>query len=451
MSEKQFDILDQHFRNAAEQYQPAFSEAAWNKMEAKLDEENRRKKPAGWYWWLSDGLIIATMLFMVFSLHNNNKEQVNAAKESQLKNEQQKAAGDKISVITNPAPTAADENKTATTIPASNGENKTATPSNAVIKISNARSLKRVPPYGDDALNAISKAGVRGKKVGSENLLNDGSLLAAGSNGADEKEKANSNSIKGQNNSFKDANDLPASEKAKTNAASNTDTRPVNTDALPVNKKQELAPPKEPASKSSRFFLYIGGGPEWSFVPGNSMGPVTATFGGGVGYSINKKWSIQAGLFSTKKNYGADGSDYKARPGSYYYNLTINHVEAYCNVIEIPVTVNYALLQHKRSTLFISAGVSSLLMSKETYHYDYERWNGTPAYAAYTYKTNNLHPAAGAMLSAGYKIKLLDDFSFVASPYVKIPIYGVGEGKIKLGSVGMLVGLHYQIPSLRKE
>ena len=72
MSEKQFDIFDDAFRKASEQYEPAFNEDAWQKMEAKLDGKPKRR-PAAWFWWLTDAIVISLMITMVAELNSGRK------------------------------------------------------------------------------------------------------------------------------------------------------------------------------------------------------------------------------------------------------------------------------------------------------------------------------------------------------------------------------------------
>ena len=51
----------------------------------------------------------------------------------------------------------------------------------------------------------------------------------------------------------------------------------------------------------------------------------------------------------------------------------------------------------------------------------------------------NKHYFSVVTLSGGYQYKLNNRFSFIAEPYVKIPLSGIGLGKIKLNSTGILV------------
>jgi hypothetical protein len=45
-------------------------------------------------------------------------------------------------------------------------------------------------------------------------------------------------------------------------------------------------------------------------------------------------------------------------------------------------------------------------------------------------------------LSAGYQRKINRTFSIAAEPYIKVPLAGVGYGKVKLNSAGVLFSVN---------
>lgn len=77
-------------------------------------------------------------------------------------------------------------------------------------------------------------------------------------------------------------------------------------------------------------------------------------------------------------------------------------------------------------------------MKTEDYEYEYK----TPSGQYYKYnlavKDQNKHYFSVLTLSAGYKYKLSRRVSLQAEPYVKLPLGGVGVGKVKLNSSGIL-------------
>ena len=84
-----------------------------------------------------------------------------------------------------------------------------------------------------------------------------------------------------------------------------------------------------------------------------------------------------------------------------------------------------------------SIAFSFFIRKDEKYDYQYKT-----AYGPYTHKTEikdkNKHYFAVLTLSGGYQYQLNKRISLQAEPYVKLPLAGVGEGKIKLNSAGIL-------------
>ena len=66
MNEKQFDWLDDRFKEAADQHEPPFDEASWQKLESRLDN-SKPKRRVGW-WWFTDALILGLLVVIAFNL-----------------------------------------------------------------------------------------------------------------------------------------------------------------------------------------------------------------------------------------------------------------------------------------------------------------------------------------------------------------------------------------------
>ena len=78
-------------------------------------------------------------------------------------------------------------------------------------------------------------------------------------------------------------------------------------------------------------------------------------------------------------------------------------------------------------------------MKKESYDYLYQTPTGQTYNYEKTVSNENKHYFSVLTLSGGYQYKLSSRFSFIAEPYIKIPLSGIGLGKIKLNSTGVLV------------
>ena len=66
-----------------------------------------------------------------------------------------------------------------------------------------------------------------------------------------------------------------------------------------------------------------------------------------------------------------------------------------------------------------------------------------------SYKNENSHIFSVINLSGGYQYHFSDRFSLMAEPYVKIPLSGVGQGKVNLNSGGILFTAGFK-PFLKK-
>ena len=84
-------------------------------------------------------------------------------------------------------------------------------------------------------------------------------------------------------------------------------------------------------------------------------------------------------------------------------------------------------------------------MKRENYRYYYFHNSDTlKSYQMAVPPGENKHVLSVADFSMGYERKLTQAISFRAEPYLKIPIAGVGEGKVKLISAGLQLGLKLQ-------
>ena len=116
-------------------------------------------------------------------------------------------------------------------------------------------------------------------------------------------------------------------------------------------------------------------------------------------------------------------------------------MDADCKVYEIPLTVYYSFKEKNHHHWFAALGSSSYLMKKETYHYLYKTQTGNMLYRGWTLKNKNQHYFSVITLSGGYSYQLSKTFSLMAEPYIKIPTQGIGFGKVKLKSTGIMFTL----------
>ena len=166
--------------------------------------------------------------------------------------------------------------------------------------------------------------------------------------------------------------------------------------------------------------------------------------GGGIGYTFQNRFTVRTGLYSSRKIYSA--APYEYHPPDYFWQFypDLTEVDADCKVLEIPLSLSYNFSSSARQSWFGTAGLSSYLMKRETYDYQYKNSSGQPQNWQSTIYNVNKHYFSVLTLSGGYQRKINNTFSVMAEPFLKIPMIGVGYGKVKLSSAGILfsLGIH---------
>jgi hypothetical protein len=218
-----------------------------------------------------------------------------------------------------------------------------------------------------------------------------------------------------------------------------SDPNPMNPSAISSKKKNN-----DPVTRGLQIGLTYA--PDYSNVRFTHRDRVGYNAGLTVGYRFNKRWSVNTGVIITKKNYTAFGKDYHPPKGYWTYNVYLNTVNANCNMIDIPLNVRYDFISNKKNHAFISTGLSTYFMNKETYDYHFT-YNGVYGrdQRSYDYKTK--HWFSILNVSTGYERSINRRFSLQLEPYLKIPVKGLGFGKVNLNSYGAYFSVKYQLLS----
>jgi len=117
-------------------------------------------------------------------------------------------------------------------------------------------------------------------------------------------------------------------------------------------------------------------------------------------------------------------------------------VDGRCTILDVPLNLRYDVLARPRYQVFGSAGLSSLFMQHETYAYDYEYYGQLYRWES-SFTNKNQHWFSVLNLSAGYERNLGQHWRLQVEPYVKLPLGGVGAGKVRLMSGGVFFGVKY--------
>ena len=204
---------------------------------------------------------------------------------------------------------------------------------------------------------------------------------------------------------------------------------------------------KKPPALKNKFFKNIGfsvfASPEINTVKFKASDKVMLSYGAGINYTIDKHFTLQAQFVKTRKVYVTDRKGYNPAAGSPLIPIDTLKVNADCKVWDIPVNLRYSFSGNNRTSFFISAGISSYIMKKEIYNFAY--------YDQGVYKTKqriieneNKHSLCNLNLSVGYQYWLNRKWSIGFEPYFKLPLNGIGAGKVRLTSAGALFSLTFK-------
>jgi len=163
--------------------------------------------------------------------------------------------------------------------------------------------------------------------------------------------------------------------------------------------------------------------------------------------SISDKLTLQTGVIRSLKNYSALFSDY--HPAKHLYQTVMPvSVDGACTVFEVPLNMRFDFIQGPKARWFVGAGVSSYKMQKEKYIYKYDTYVRGAA-KGWGPKGTGWYLLSHANASVGYERRLSRHLSLLAEPYARIPLRGVGYGKVNLFTGGIWFSLRYS-PAFRK-
>ncbi len=303
---------------------------------------------------------------------------------------------------------------------------------------------------GESARKArLRRANLNKIRLGTRNTKNPGPVEPASPGPVTEKVQARSpepvqSTADSENQQLPDrVAGAPQASKAFTgvNAISGTDTA----NSYPAGTQDKIPSSVQPNKNSNSFGITFLAGPDWSNVNFDATDKAGLNIGVMAAYRFHARWSIEAGLLYSRKHYTVMGDDYNGYPGYNPSNpsLKMDKVEANCFMLDIPVNIQYDVLQRPRHRAFASIGLSTYIMNKEDLHYYYS-YNNNPQYKAWENDNPATYLFAAANISAGYEYRFNPSIAVRVEPFLKLPIRSVGYGSIDLNSLGVFFGFNFR-------
>jgi hypothetical protein len=212
--------------------------------------------------------------------------------------------------------------------------------------------------------------------------------------------------------------------------------------------KTAQAGPTPAATKGSKKLNTFKKTFSYSIVAGGDISTIkyqkTSSVGYNLGFTLRYQFaesiSVEAGALWARKNYYTAGEYLDTGFLKLPSHSTVKTAAGYCNMIEIPINIRYDFSASQKRTWFIAGGLSSYLMFQEDYDITYERYN-MPYIKNYGYSHSTKDWFAIMNLSIGYQKSLSKRTNISIAPYVKLPLRGIGIGKLPISSTGIFLSL----------
>jgi hypothetical protein len=222
----------------------------------------------------------------------------------------------------------------------------------------------------------------------------------------------------------------------------------TKTDLTEATKTEEKVEKDKPLDKvPSRWSVAMVMAPDYSSTEMRNFTSPGKSYGLLIGFNVTKRFSISSGLFRSSKLYTGYGNDYQP-PEGYWQRKTNgivpDEINGACEVWEIPLMLQYAVVQREKSRLYGSLGMTSYLITHEKYEYCFN--NPNPG-AASSWSTNKstTYPFNVGYMAVGYEHKLTKHLSLGLEPFVKIPFRGMGWSHVNIYSTGAYLTARYRL------
>jgi hypothetical protein len=161
-----------------------------------------------------------------------------------------------------------------------------------------------------------------------------------------------------------------------------------------------------------------------------------------VSYNFSRRWSVNTSFIFTKKNYSAEAKDFY--PPKHYWTtyVQLTSLEGDCDMWDIPLNVRYNIIVKPGIKWFVNAGTSSYIMRNQAYTY-YFIVNNYPAQKDWKTGSQQNEWFKIINFSAGFEKALNKSWSLQTEPFVKLPVRGLGFGKMDISSYGIMLGVKY--------
>lgn len=470
--------LEEIYRKGSEQHNFTFNPEAWDRMETLLDKEKKKRFP----WFLFSGVLIGLLLATSFFIFNNNSSsdttdlnhhEFISENNNDINTENHSNTKNLTAISPATTPNESHHEPTETPSPKNPIENKNIIVAQATSNDSNTPDLsfkerrnetlsleQEENKTPEQKTNLFSNNGINNNATPYGDASN--SLVTRGENIAQSRKNREDNKGHLPSSLFNSSLDAktslseqgPVSTKDELTAEEMIERRINSFDFLrmldlkefPIIISQHLEAPSIVATdeieiKTSTPLRYAYGlnlGAESSWTTNGEFSSIDLALGAQGQIFISNKFGFSLDINYLNDFYIAEKGDYKASSDFWKARTAPESTMAQNKMIEFGTGLSYYLSNYNQNGLFFGASVSSTYMINESYEYRYDdiRENFESSWIG-----ENGKLFSSLKLNTGYRFGLSNNYYLQASPYLKLPLSGIGHGDIMLSSFGLNIGI----------
>jgi len=207
--------------------------------------------------------------------------------------------------------------------------------------------------------------------------------------------------------------------------------------------------PQQPKQRAGSLTILVA--PDATSVRGAGNAAFSSNIGLMYTQPLSNRISVSGGVSYARKNYTAPYSFY--RPNVRLdWSERPSQVDAACDVLDVPILLNYNVYNKNVMRVHVSAGVSSYFMLRERYQFSYDSESSydNNLLPSYEVRGKNNHLFGVADLSVSVDRKVNENMRIGIRPFIKVPLTGIGYGQTKLESKGVAVTLDFKFGGRRE-
>ena len=421
--------IDQLFKNGLSDPEIPFNELDWEKMERKLDGTGEKKRLIPMWLYTATGIaaVLAVVLFWLLSapvkINKKGGEELSSVKPVKPGIKKREQENIKQDLKMNPADQGQKFYSQLQT--AGNVSGRTAAKGLIAEQESTVSPLLSVVTANDGINSGIHQMRPQ------INLQVSSTLAHSDKDAADVSTAAEHDRLALE----KKANALAQSKDPLEKITATEIARSVQ-----KNMETALAP-------RNTLILSAMAAPDISTAKPSKSSKISSNLGMLATYAFSPKFSLTSGAIYAKKYYNSAGTAPQDNP---YAAAQDWEVDADCNVLDIPLNVNYKLLNKKRLSVSVNTGLSSYFMLKEKYEFITGAPGAGQQVSTLEVQNQNKHLFGIANVSVSFDHRINESFSVGVQPFAKLPLTGIGNGNVDLKSVGVSFSLNIGLFPVKK-